>query len=570
MLASPLNSNFTIWRQEVVNSETLDWPSLLAFVEKLPYRTISALLLSGGALSCVAVSFAAADTRELRGRTAPASLPAGAPVTSRTSKAVLLGVTVFGAQAVPGERIANTYTDKLAKPVDLKDLTEIADRITELYRKEGYFLSQAVAGPQDLSSGIGRVTVYEGRISNVLVEGERADMIRPMVADLAGPSPARLSDIDERLARIRELPGLKVTSQVRPDPNDPGKHELVLVTRFDTDRVFAGLNNWGWENSGPVQAYATYVRNSLLHSRDYATFNLFTTPGDPEEFTQLGAGYNYNFLSGARLRAGLTVSLSGRGYGPGDEDPGGESVGFWARYERPLTLRRSQSAWFMAGLDVQHKENDWITGGGYRDELRVLRLGLRGHQSGNGRNTQYDVNLSKGFDVLGASGPSAWNRSRYDADAEFLKLTASLSHYRDLGRYFGIYSDVSGQWTDEPLLLSEEFAVGGSDLGRAYRYGELSGDRGLGGMVELRAGYAPDSDVISFLQGYTFYDVAAVWNTKPSGWETQDLSSAGIGVRVSLFDAVTARLEMARPLTRTPYDEDERDWRQFFQLSVSY
>lgn len=518
----------------------------------------------------MAVDYASADTRQLRGRTEPASLPAGTVAPSGTPRTVLLGVTVFGAKAIPREKIADTYADKLAKPVELSDLAQIADRITDLYRNEGYFLSQAVAGPQDLTSGIASITVYEGRISKVVVEGERAEMIRPMVADLAGPSPARLGDIDERLARIRELPGLKVTSQVRPDPDDPGEHELVLVTRFDTDRVFAGLNNWGWENSGPVQAYATYVRNSLFHSRDYATFNLFTTPGDPKEFTQLGAGYSYNFLSGDRLRTGLNVSLSGRGYDPGDEDPGGESVGFWARYERPLTLRRSQSVWFVVGLDIQHKENDWITGGGYRDELRVLRLGLRGHQSSNGKNAQYYVNLSKGFDVLGASGQSTWNRSRYDADAEFLKFNASLSHYKDIGRYFGIYTDVSGQWTDEPLLLSEEFAVGGSDLGRAYRYGELSGDRGLGGAVELRAGYSPESDVISFLQGYTFYDVAAVWNTKPSGWEKQDLSSAGIGVRVSLFDAVSARLEMAKPLTRTPYDEDDRDWRQFIQLSVSY
>lgn len=86
----------------------------------------------------------------------------------------------------------------------------------------------------------------------------------------------------------------------------------------------------------------------------------------------------------------------------------------------------------------------------------------------------------------------------------------------------------------------------------------------------MRAGYAPDSELISFLQGYTFYDVAAVWNSNPTGWEKQDLSSAGLGVRVNLLDSVSARIEMARPLTRTPYDEDDRDWRQFFQLSVSY
>ena len=257
-------------------------------------------------------------------------------------------------------------------------------------------------------------------------------------------------------------------------------------------------------------------------------------------------------------------------HGPDDEDTGGESVGFWARYERPLTLRRTQSVWFTAGLDITHKENDWITGGGYRDELRIIRLGLRGHRSGSGTSTRYLVNLSMGFDVLGASGASAQHRSRFDADAEFLKIQANLSHYQDIGRNFDIYTDISGQFSDEPLLLSEEFSIGGSDLGRAYRYGELSGDSGLGGVVELRAGYSPESEVISFLQGYTFYDVGAVWNSRLSDWEKLDLSSAGIGVRATLLDSVIARIEMARPLTKTPYDESDRDWRQFFQLSISY
>ena len=41
-------------------------------------------------------------------------------------------------------------------------------------------------------------------------------------------------------------------------------------------------------------------------------------------------------------------------------------------------------------------------------------------------------------------------------------------------------------------------------------------------------------------------------------------------MRVSLFDSISARVEMAKPLTRTPYDETDRDWRQFFQLSLAY
>ena len=548
----------------------MDWTAALGFPERPAHRTLGTLLVTGVALSCALPNVARADTPAVRGPVAPVSLEPDDSLTAGATKPVLLGVRVLGATVISADRIADVYTDKLAKPVDIEDVAEIAERITAVYRQEGYFLSQAVAGPQDLSTGIASITVFEGRISRVTVEGDRADILQPTVNDLANSGPAKLSEIDARLARMREIPGLRVTSQVRPDPDDPGAHELVLDTRFDTDRVFAGLNNWGWERSGPVQAYATYVRNSLLQSRDQVSLNLFTTPGNPEEFTQLGAGYSYGFKGGSRLRSGLTVSLSGQGFDPAGHDPGGESISTWARYERPLSLRRSQSVWFIAGLDIQHKENNWISGGGYKDELRVVRSGLRGTRSIGGTTTRYNVMLSGGLDILGASGPSAINRSRYDADAKFVKLDGSLSHYRDIGKYFGLYTEVSGQFSDEPLLLSEEFTVGGADLGRAYRYGELSGDRGLAAMVELRAGYAPESDLVSFLQGYTFYDAGSVWNADPAGWDRDDLSSAGLGMRISFLDSITARLELAKPLTRTPYDEEDRDWRQFFQLSVAY
>lgn len=566
-MPAQLNRTFTIARQNQLTGATSNWTLSLDSPKPFSGRFCLSLVAAASALCPAATGLAHAQTMELRGRLEPALLTSNSTSPSRP---ILLGVSISGASAFSNEKLAEAYTDKLAKPVDLQDVVEIAERITSLYRSEGLFLSQAVAGPQDLSSGIANITVFEGQITSVRVEGERADLVRPLVSDLNNASLVRLADIDARLTRVREIPGLKVTSQVRPNPDDPREHELVLQTEFDEDRIFAGLNNWGWERTGPLQAYTNYVRNSLFLDGDQASLSLFTTPENPSEFTQLAGGYTYAFTRGDRLRTGLSLSLSEAGYDPDDQGQGGESIGYWTRYERPLKLRRSQSVWFIAGFDIQHQENDWITGGGYRDELRVVRLGLRGVKTDDAISTRYSVKVSSGLDIFGASGKSAMNRSRFDADAEFLKIDASLSHYRDIGRYFGVYADISGQFSNEPLLVSEEFSVGGPDLGRAYRYGELTGDRGLGGQIEFRAGFDPESEVISFLQGYTFYDIAAVWNAAPAGWEQEDLSSAGLGMRVSLLDSVSARLEMAKPLTRTPYDETDNDWRQFFQLSVAY
>jgi len=48
------------------------------------------------------------------------------------------------------------------------------------------------------------------------------------------------------------------------------------------------------------------------------------------------------------------------------------------------------------------------------------------------------------------------------------------------------------------------------------------------------------------------------------------MESAALGLRINILDRLSAGIELAKPLTRTPYDEDNRDWQQFFQMSVTY
>jgi hemolysin activation/secretion protein len=483
---------------------------------------------------------------------------------------VLLGVKIYGATVFQADELSGTYEDKLTKPVTTADIVEVAGRITRKYRDEGYFLSQAVVASESPELGLASIRVIEGRISQVSFSGERSDLAAPMMMGLEDEPIARLADIDRRLSRINDIPGMSVTSRVVPDADDPARHELVLETKFEQGSGYAGINNRGADTAGPIQGFAGYAWNSLLAPRDQVLVSLFTTPENPREFTQLSALYRYGFKDGSSLRFGAAASLSQDGFNPQTPETGGESTSLWMRYEDPLVRQNSYGLWASLGFDSQHFENDWASGGGYRDELRVARVALRGFQTEDDYKTYVFVEVSSGLDILGASEEAGAGRSRFDADAEFTKVYFDTSLYHDIGKYFGVYTELSGQWTDGPLLLSEEYSVGGPSLGRAYRFGEISGDKGLGALLELRAGYSPDSDLITFAQSYIFYDAASVWNKTPIGWDKQDLSSAGLGVRFDLMDRVSAGWEFAKPLTRTPYDETDRDWRQFFQLSVSY
>ncbi len=476
----------------------------------------------------------------------------------------LLGVVVDGAQAFTQTELAPLYADYLTQNVSQSDLARIAQKITDHYRRAGYFLSRAEVPPQS-SHGIAHINVIEGRITSLVVEGDGAHLVETYLRGLDRADIADLADMDRRLALAGDVPGIRVRSRMEPDLSDPAAHRLIVTADLQSVEASGGVDNRGEEDVGPLQAYGRVGFNAVTGLRDRFGIAVFATPEDANEFAFAEFSYGRTFENGRRAFAALSASRA-RAAAPtngADGDGYALSVGF----EHPLLRRRDRGLWLGATLDLRHQENDWFGGGGYADELRVARVSLRGFLDDEGRSSWVFVQTSFGLDALGASGMSAARRSRWDADASFAKLDFFASHYQPLGRYFGLYGALAGQWADEPLLQSEEFSAGALPFGRAYAYGEISGDRGVGSSLEFRAGAAPGIDTISFVQGYLFVDGAEVWNETGA---SASIGSLGGGLRLTFDDKYTAAVELARPIDGVPLAEGDNDWRQYFSLSANY
>lgn len=130
----------------------------------------------------------------------------------------------------------------------------------------------------------------------------------------------------------------------------------------------------------------------------------------------------------------------------------------------------------------------------------------------------------------------------------------------------------SGQKSANSLYSSEEFAVGGSRFGRAYDFGEITGEDGAAGSVELRFTLDERPEGVEFLQLYTFYDNGAVWNRNASEpFRRHSLSSTGVGVRANFIYGIKTTFEMAQPLTRQVFSSGNNTKpRYFFSLSKSF
>lgn len=505
--------------------------------------------------------------------TSAGAAPVQAQATSQPCAAdcfVLNAVSIQGVTVYPLADLSTTYEAYLARSIGVDDLVRIAAAITDKYRSDGYFLSRAVVAPHDPLSGAATIVVYEGYFSEVEITGAGASAVRPVLDPLARLRPVRIRDLDRRLALATDVPGIQLSSTIEPVLGDPAQHRLVIEADQDEYSARVYIDNRGSDAQGPWQAYATTSLNGVATRGDQLTLSALTTPEQTEELTFAEAAYSTGLGEGRRIRGAVSGYTSNAPPGSTNGWLSGRSAAASVNFAQTLVRTRRQSLWLNGGLDVRQVRQTYASIGLAEERLSVARLSLSGNTQFRGANLSGYVQASQGLEIFGATTANSPDLTRSDADGVFTKFAFNLSAYRDIGRYAGVYGQVAGQWSGDPLLNSEEFGVGGSTFGRGYNYGEITGDSGLAAAVELRVGWNPDGDAISFLQLFAFLEAATVSNHQGQGLRTDDLASAGVGTRITLREKTVLSVELAKPMTRAPYTETDNGWRAFVALSQGF
>lgn len=120
------------------------------------------------------------------------------------------------------------------------------------------------------------------------------------------------------------------------------------------------------------------------------------------------------------------------------------------------------------------------------------------------------------------------------------------------------------------LLSAEEITFGGSRFGRGYDPAEIGGDRGYAVSLQSQYRFPIGSSSLWSLMPYVFADYAQAFNTPSSGPASADLFSTGLGTWISRGQSVSVGLEADKPLTRTPRQEADKDWRYYFVLQYHF
>lgn len=483
---------------------------------------------------------------------------------------ILTSMLIQGVSAYPLADLAHTYDQQLARRVSVDDLVLSANAITARYRNDGYFLTRAVVAETDPAIGAARIVVFEGYISELKLNGDGARAVEPILKPLVNQRPLTIAELDRRLSLASDVPGVKLTSRIEPIIGEPAQHRLVVETEMTSGSAGVYVDNRGPETQGPWQVYLSGARNSAFTAADQITLGVLTVPDRPKELTYVDASYSVGAPGGGRIRFGVSGYETDAPLQNASGWIGGSSRMVSVSISNPLIRSRNKNLWLNAGLDVRRVDQHYVATGRADETLTVAHLSFAGQRRSNPGWIAGSVQLSKGLDAFGATTRLSPLNTRYDATGEFLKVNAQVSAYRDLSKYVGIYVEAAGQWSDDALLSSEEFFVGGPTYGRAYDYGEASGDKAVAGMIEARIGYDPKGDLISFTQAFAFFDTAKVWNKAPGRDWSERLTSAGFGSRITFDHRTTLRIEFAKPLSRAPYNQPNKDWRAFVSLSKQF
>ena len=471
---------------------------------------------------------------------------------------VLKEVSIEGATVFKAEELATTYSDLVGQKISLLDAQAIARKITDMYHKAGYVLSQAVVPQQEVKNGVLKIRVVEGFVGGFLIQGDLTPGERKQLSSYAENitrmKPVRTQDLERYLLLMNDLPGSTVKGLLRPSPTQFGAAELVLTA---TKKAYSGelsVDNRGSKYIGPWQESATVVANSLFGVYDRTQLRV-STANPNKELTSFELQHDEELDDDGTK---LSLLASNTHTQPGDALTSAEIVGNSELYElkvsHPFLRSRQENLngrvlfdWHDSDTNV-FKHLDFN-----QDRLRVGRLGGTYNIVDGWRgNNLVDLQVSKGFDIFNASSVKDIYRTNPLGESDFTKFNLDVSRLQQLPNNFSIFAAASGQYSLDPLFIAEQFSLGGTGFGGAYDPAELLGDQGLAGKLELRYNGLVGDPYFNSYQLFTYYDIGRVWlrDVPSSSNDKKSLASVGGGIRTSFTESLSSSLEVGLPLTK--------------------
>jgi hemolysin activation/secretion protein len=178
-------------------------------------------------------------------------------------------------------------------------------------------------------------------------------------------------------------------------------------------------------------------------------------------------------------------------------------------------------------------------------------VGYSGTWQGDSSLTQLDMGPTLNIRGFGSS-PAEFDAKRFDAESNFIYLRGDISRQQDLPGGFQLYVKGQGQVSNEPLVNSEQFSLGGQDTVRGYLESEQLADDAVAGRVEFRSPPLGQyiGPAVTDWRVFLFSDNGwgNVLDALPDTQESFTLASVGAGTTMQLINHLNGMVDVAVPL----------------------
>ena len=456
------------------------------------------------------------------------------------------------------EQIQAVTESYIGKQVALKDLREMTERITNLYRDKGYMTCGAVLPPQRIHDGVVEIRLIEGKTGQVTLTGNRFTRTG-YIMDRMGLKPGEVANTEKLNRDLRWFQGtndLQLRVVMKPGAEEGATDYDIMVFEPKNQSVTLYMDNDGYKTSGRLREGIFYNMKSLTGQRDPLRAHFIRSKG-----TKAWAlGYSVP-ISQKGMRLDLDYSGNRTEVVKGELKPlgvEGKSSSYSLTWRVPFHV--TERSRHEAGLQYVHQTAKTELGHGtdlvvpwVDDKInRVIPYVSFTHYSKDSVfYHKHSFVWARRRDIDGASDTgklyrlsSFWQKRNKDGQFWQARLDGQLG-------------------SNDNLAASDRIFIGGVNSVRGYEEGFIGGDRGVSMGIEYHV--PVDKEKRFFL--YPFFDWGTVGGvTAP---EHNSLMSAGMGLEAR-YKHLYSTLTVGFPFKKDFYDDKVSSARVDFSLSATF
>ena len=494
------------------------------------------------------------------------------------------GNTLLDAAAVQAALAPHTGARTLA------DLQKAAQAVQALYVQAGWAAVVVYLPPQPVADGVVTLNVVEGKVGQVLVQGNQrlsAARVRAALPSLVQGATPRVRRIDAELQIANENPGRSMAVLLGPGAAPGEVQATVKVDEQPVHRFSASLDNSGNSRTGELRLGLGWQHADLTGHDDALSVNLQTSPTEPSMVRVASLGYRWP-LPGLRAAVDLFAAYSNVDGGTqtiaaGDLSFAGAGRILGARTVWYLPRLGEFDQRLTTGLESRAYLNDCSVAGlpagacgAAGESVSVQPLSLEwAAQQGGSTPMLFTVGVTHNLALGGKHGDQAdFDAVRPGAPRRYTVWRGGAQGSMPVLEDARVAARLSLQHSGDALVSGEQFGLGGALSVRGYEERELSGDSGWQLSVELLsprlgADWLPASADLRLL---AFADAGEVHNQDGlacrAGSATCRASSVGVGLRLG-WGPVQLRADVARAM-QNAITTERGDWRAHVAISASF